>query len=78
MVLVMQRVRPPVALRLMNGQIVWLVAVGLVAFGEVSTMATLLGAVRVMVAGISALTRQARTDRHAQATARRARGVPHE
>lgn len=71
MVLVMQRLRAPVALPLMNVQFVWMVAVGLLFFGEVPAIATLLGAGLVMVAGVVALGEQARLDRIAAARAPR-------
>lgn len=78
MVLVMQRLRAPVALPLMNVQFVWLVAVGFVFFGEVPVLTTVLGALLVMAAGIIALTQQARIDRLARLAAGRATVVPAE
>ncbi len=66
MVMVMQRLRAPVALPLMNVQFVWMVAVGFLFFGEVPAMATLIGAGLVMAAGVIALTEQARTERKAR------------
>ncbi len=78
MVLVMQRLRAPVALPLMNVQFVWLVAVGYIFFAEVPAAATILGAALVMVAGIIALTQQARIDRLARMAASPAVPVPAE
>lgn len=78
MVLVMQRLRAPVALPLMNVQFVWLVAVGFVFFGEVPTLSTLIGAGLVMAAGIIALTQAARIERLARMTAPSANVVPAE
>ncbi len=78
MVMVMQRLRAPVALPLMNVQFVWLVAVGFVFFGEVPAATTLLGAMLVMTAGIIALTQQARIDRLARLASRPAPVIPAE
>lgn len=78
MVLVMQRLRAPVALPLMNVQFVWLVAVGFVFFHEVPQTTTLIGAVLVMAAGLIALTQQARIDRFASLAARQTPAVPAE
>lgn len=71
MVLVMQRLRAPVALPLMNVQFVWMVAVGWLFFGEVPLASTLIGAVLVMAAGVVALGEQARIDRLAAARSAR-------
>ena len=67
MVLVMQRLRAPVALPLMNIQFVWMVAVGFVFFAELPEVTTVLGAVLVMLAGGIALFEQVRVERLAQA-----------
>ncbi|MBN2630556.1 MAG: DMT family transporter [Rhodobacteraceae bacterium] len=67
MVLVMERLRAPVALPLMNVQFVWMVAVGYVAFGEVPAVTTVFGALMVMAAGAIALLEQVRIDRLARA-----------
>ena len=72
MVLVMQRLRAPVALPLMNIQFVWMVAVGFAFFGEVPAIPTVLGAVLVMVAGAIAMIEQARMDRVARVAQTRA------
>jgi len=66
MVLVMQRLRAPVALPLMNIQFVWMVAVGFLFFAEVPALTTVLGAGLVMAAGGIALLDQARQDRRSQ------------
>ena len=66
MVLVMQRLRAPVALPLMNIQFVWMVAVGFVFFAEVPAATTIVGALLVMCAGAIALMDQARIDRLAR------------
>lgn len=66
MVLVMQRLRAPVALPLMNVQFVWMVVVGFVFFAEVPAATTILGAMLVMLAGGIALVEQARVERRAQ------------
>lgn len=78
MVLVMRRLRAPVALPLMNVQFVWMVVVGFVFFGEVPAPLTLVGAALVMLAGIIALTEQAREERLARLAARRASAIPAE
>lgn len=75
MVLVMRRLRAPVALPLMNVQFVWMVGVGFVFFGEVPAALTLVGAALVMLAGIIALTEQAREERLARLAARRASAI---
>ena len=74
MVLVMQRLQAPVALPLMNVQFVWMVVVGFVFFAEVPTAGTVMGAILVMVAGIIALTQQARIERLARLATASARG----
>lgn len=66
MVMVMQRLRAPVALPLMNIQFVWMVAVGFVFFGEVPAITTVVGALLVMCAGAIALMEQARVDKVAR------------
>ncbi|NEX45230.1 DMT family transporter [Pseudotabrizicola algicola] len=66
MVLVMQRLRAPVALPLMNIQFVWMVAVGFVFFGEIPALGTVIGALLVMCAGGIALMEQVRVDRLAR------------
>jgi S-adenosylmethionine uptake transporter len=66
MVMVMQRLRAPVALPLMNVQFVWMVAVGFVFFGEIPAVTTVLGALLVMCAGGIALMEQVRVDRLAR------------
>lgn len=66
MVMVMQRLRAPVALPLMNIQFVWMVAVGFVFFGEVPALTTIVGALLVMCAGGIALMEQVRVDRLAR------------
>lgn len=66
MVMVMQRLRAPVALPLMNVQFVWMVAVGFVFFGEIPAITTVLGALLVMCAGGIALMEQVRVDRVAR------------
>ena len=66
MVLVMQRLRAPVALPLMNIQFVWMVAVGFVFFAEIPAASTVVGALLVMCAGGIALMDQARVDRLAR------------
>ncbi|MFN4130486.1 MAG: DMT family transporter [Paracoccaceae bacterium] len=66
MVLVMQRLRAPVALPLMNIQFVWMVAVGFVFFGEIPATTTVIGALLVMCAGGIALMEQARVDKLAR------------
>jgi drug/metabolite transporter (DMT)-like permease len=71
MVLVMRRLRAPVALPLMNIQYVWMVAVGFVFFSEVPQVTDLIGATLIMLAGLIALTQQARLER----LALRARGT---
>lgn len=71
MVLVMQRLRAPVALPLMNIQFVWMVAVGWLFFAEVPAMSTVIGAALVMAAGAVALGGQARLDRIAAARPQR-------
>lgn len=76
MVLVMQRLRAPVALPLLNIQFAWMVAVGYLFFGEVPALATVIGALLVMAAGIIALTEQARVDRRIRAVT--ARVIPAE
>ncbi|MFN4153213.1 MAG: DMT family transporter [Paracoccaceae bacterium] len=78
MVLVMQRLRAPVALPLMNIQFVWMVSVGFVFFAEVPAMTTVIGALLVMCAGGIALMEQARVDRVAQLQGRPAGAVPAE
>lgn len=78
MVLVMRRLRAQVALPLMNVQFVWMVAVGFLFFGEVPAPLTLVGAVLVMLAGVIALTEQAREERLARLAARRAATIPAE
>ena len=75
MVLVMQRLRAPVALPLMNIQFVWMVAVGFVFFAEVPAMTTVMGAVLVMAAGAIALIEQARVDRLARLAQSRGQGA---
>ena len=72
MVLVMRRLPAPVALPLMNIQFVWMVIVGLVFFGERPDALTLSGATLVMLAGVVAVSQQARVNRLA---ARAARGA---
>jgi S-adenosylmethionine uptake transporter len=69
MVLVMQRLRAPVALPLMNIQFVWMVAVGIVFFAEVPAVTTVFGAALVMLAGAIALLEQVRVERRVQAAA---------
>lgn len=69
MVLVMQRLRAPVALPLMNIQFVWMVAVGFVFFAEVPAVSTVVGAALVMLAGAIALLEQARVERRVQPAA---------
>ena len=64
--MVMQRLRAPVALPLMNVQFVWMVGVGFVFFGEVPALTTIVGAVLVMSAGGIALFEQARIERLAR------------
>jgi S-adenosylmethionine uptake transporter len=71
MVLVMQRLRAPVALPLMNIQFVWMVGVGWIFFGEVPAASTVIGAGLVMAAGVIALGEQARLDRIAAARSTR-------
>jgi drug/metabolite transporter (DMT)-like permease len=66
MVLVMPRLRAPVALPLVNIQFVWMVAVGFIFFGEVPGVTTVLGAALVMLAGGISLVEQARIDRMAR------------
>ncbi len=66
MVMVMQRLRAPVALPLMNIQFVWMVAVGFMFFGEVPALTTIVGALLVMCAGGIALMEQVRVDRLAR------------
>lgn len=78
MVLVMQRLKAPVALPLMNIQFVWMVAVGFLFFAEVPGPLTLVGAALVMLAGVIALTEQAREERLARLAARRASAIPAE
>jgi drug/metabolite transporter (DMT)-like permease len=68
MVMVMQRLRAPVALPLMNIQFVWMVGVGFVFFAEVPAATTIVGALLVMSAGGIALLEQARVDRLARLT----------
>lgn len=63
MVLVMQRLRAPVALPLMNIQFVWMVAIGFFFFHEVPGVLTVIGAIFVMCAGLTALIEQALLDR---------------
>lgn len=63
MVMVMQRLRAPVALPLMNVQFVWMVIVGFVFFDEAPALATIFGACLVMIAGAIALIDQAREGR---------------
>lgn len=63
MVLVMRRLTAPVALPLMNVQFVWMVIVGLVFFGERPGALTLTGAALVMLAGVVAISQQARVNR---------------
>lgn len=78
MVLVMRRLKASVALPLMNIQFVWMVAVGFVFFAEVPAPLTLVGALMVMLAGIIALTEQAREERLARLAALRAKAIPAE
>lgn len=78
MVLVMRRLRASVALPLMNIQFVWMVIVGFLFFGEVPAPFTLVGALMVMLAGIIALSEQAREERLARLAARRADAIPAE
>lgn len=66
MVMVMQRLRAPVALPLMNIQFVWMVAVGFLFFAEVPAASTIMGALLVMCAGVIALMEQARIDKLAR------------
>lgn len=73
MVLVMRRLPAPVALPLMNIQFVWMVIVGLVFFGERPDALTLSGATLVMLAGVVAVSQQARVNRLASRVARGAR-----
>jgi drug/metabolite transporter (DMT)-like permease len=76
MVLVMQRLRAPVALPLMNIQFVWMVGIGWYFFGEVPAVATVIGAGLVMAAGVIALGEQARAERVAARA--RPRAIPAE
>ena len=78
MVLVMRRLRASVALPLMNIQFVWMVIVGFLFFGEIPAPFTLVGALMVMLAGIIALTEQAREERLARLASRRAEIIPAE
>lgn len=78
MVLVMRRLKAPVALPLMNVQFVWMVVVGFLFFGEVPTPLTIVGAVLVMLAGIIALSEQALEERRIRIAARRAAAIPAE
>lgn len=78
MVLVMRRLKAPVALPLMNIQFVWMVVVGFMFFGEVPAAYTLVGALLVMLAGIIAITEQALEERMARLAARRAAVIPAE
>ncbi|MDO8882787.1 MAG: DMT family transporter [Pseudotabrizicola sp.] len=75
MVMVMQRLRAPVALPLMNIQFVWMVGVGFVFFGEVPAATTILGALLVMSAGGIALLEQARVDKLARTSQSRSPGT---
>ncbi|MDR7125360.1 DMT family transporter [Pseudotabrizicola sp. 4114] len=81
MVMVMQRLRAPVALPLMNIQFVWMVAVGFVFFAEIPAATTVIGALLVMCAGGIALMEQVRLDKMArlsQLEGRAAGAVPAE
>ena len=69
MVLVMQRLRAPVALPLLNIQFAWMVGVGFVFFGEVPQISTVIGALLVMGAGIIALTELGRVERRVRLSA---------
>ena len=75
MVLVMRRLMAPVALPLMNIQFVWMVLVGVLFFDEAPGAATLVGATLVMLAGLVAVTEQARVDRAAQRAAAQGKAI---
>lgn len=75
MVLVMRRLTAPVALPLMNIQFVWMVLVGVLFFDEAPGAATLVGATLVMLAGLVAVTEQARVDRAAQRAAAQGKAI---